>query len=312
MTETLLSPSNVLLFGRIVEDLRIIVPKKTPPAGLRRIKAKAVAGNQTTLSAAPIIDGYQTVAGDPVLLTGQTDDKENGVYIVAAGAWNRAPQLNNNRKIQRGLIVDIEKGTTKAGSVWVLFPDPDFDMTSDPIIFEEFAGDAEHSPFSLPRTGANKDLQDQVARNNPFIARIYGFSYSGTYYELPDPVYFLVHGEGASVTEARTSQLGIVRRARAPGDPSRTGLAAADFQFAEDVKVWSYDKADYTIRMDVESGMFEDVLLDPFFSGDGGGGVSGARVSGARVSGARISGARISGARVSGARLSGGRGDASD
>jgi uncharacterized protein YjbI with pentapeptide repeats len=91
------------------------------------------------------------------------------------------------------------------------------------------------------------------------------------------------------------------------GDPSLTGLAAADFQFADDLMVWSYDKADYTIRMDVQTGMFEDVLL-PMVDG-GGPGVSGARVSGARVSGARVSGARVSGARVSGARLSGGSSD---
>ena len=85
------------------------------------------------------------------------------------------------------------------------------------------------------------------------------------------------------------------------------------FQFADDLIVWSYDKADYTIRMDVDTGMFEQVLLDLFFGGDGGG-PSGARVSGARVSGARVSGARVSGARVSGARVSGARlsGDAGD
>jgi len=36
--------------------------------------------------------------------------------------------------------------------------------------------------------------------------------------------------------------------------------------------VWSYDKADYTIRMDVETGMFEDVLLGAMFDGGGPGG----------------------------------------
>jgi hypothetical protein len=89
-----------------------------------------------------------------------------------------------------------------------------------------------------------------------------------------------------------------VNVARAIAEPSLSGVVAADFEFADDVRVWSYDKADYTIRMDVETGMFEDVLLD--ILGGGGPGVSGARVSGARVSGARVSGARVSGARLSG------------
>jgi hypothetical protein len=120
---------------------------------------------------------------------------------------------------------------------------------------------------------------------------------------------FLVHGPGED------AETGPPRVAHAPDNPSRTGLAVAEFDFADNIRVWSYDKADYTIRMDVETGMFEQVLLDMVF--DGGGGVSGARVSGARVSGARVAGARVSGARVSGARVSGARvggprGDASD
>jgi uncharacterized protein YjbI with pentapeptide repeats len=88
-----------------------------------------------------------------------------------------------------------------------------------------------------------------------------------------------------------------------------TGVVAADFQFVDELRAWSYDRADYSIRMDIETGMFEDILLDAFFNGGGSGGPV---VGGARVSGARVSGARVSGARVSGARLSGGRGDASD
>lgn len=174
-----------------------------------------------------------------------------------------------------------------------------------------------HNPFSVlgERLGSNKDLEQQLThpggddlkKRTACFARIYGFSYEGAYHDLPRPMMFLVHGTGTPASEGKG---GGVKRARAPGDPSLIGLAAADFQLADDIMVWSYDKADYTIRMDVETGMFEQVLLDIFF--DGGGGVSGARVSGARVSGARVSGARVSGARVSGARVGGPRGDASD
>jgi hypothetical protein len=86
-----------------------------------------------------------------------------------------------------------------------------------------------------------------------------------------------------------------------------TGVNAADFEFADDVRVWSYDKADYTIRMDVLTGMFEQVLLDNFFDDVG----TSTRLAGAKVSGAKVSGAKVSGAKVSGAKLSG-RWDPSD
>jgi len=147
--------------------------------------------------------------------------------------------------------------------------------------------------------GPNRDLENQLADAGACFARIYGFSYEGVYYDLPRPALFLVHGTGVPVTEAFPG-VGTPARARAPGEPSLTGVAAADFQFVDDLLVWSYDKFDYTIRLDVETGMFEDVLL-PLIGGGG-----------PVVGGARVSGARVSGARVSGARLSGGRGDAGD
>ncbi|MDX1742985.1 MAG: hypothetical protein R3186_05250, partial [Ruegeria sp.] len=71
-----------------------------------------------------------------------------------------------------------------------------------------------------------------------------------------------------------------------------------------DMRVWDYDKADYTMRMDVMTGQFEQVLLDIYFGFDSPA-ISGAKVSGAKVSGAKVSGAKVSGAKVSGAKVSG-------
>ena len=47
----------------------------------------------TATGGLPIIDGYQTVAGDRVLLSGQTDPIDNGIYIAAAGAWSRSADM---------------------------------------------------------------------------------------------------------------------------------------------------------------------------------------------------------------------------
>jgi hypothetical protein len=200
----------------------------------------------------------------------------------------------------------------------------------------------DHNPFVEGRKTANNLLGQQVlhqktvAGDRARFARIYGFSFEGTYYDLPRPVLFLVHGPGVpaeTVADVRPEPPETPpppappppphpaqRVARSPDDPSRTGVAAPDFSFSDGLMVWSYDKADYTIRMDVETGMFEQVLLDACF-GDGwdgpmvsGGRVSGGRVSGGRVAGGRVSGGRVSGGRVSGGRVGGprGRGDPSD
>ncbi|MEM9331920.1 MAG: pentapeptide repeat-containing protein [Pseudomonadota bacterium] len=126
------------------------------------------------------------------------------------------------------------------------------------------------------------------------IARVYGYSFNGSYYEMASPCLFQVSGKSEPA-----------KKVEVPG-PNLDD----DDPFYESLQVWEVNKSDKTIRLDVDAGTFESVLLsDPV---DGGPGVSGARVSGARVSGARVSGARVSGARISGARLSGARGDASD
>jgi len=132
----------------------------------------------------------------------------------------------------------------------------------------------------------SRTRSDSKARG---FARIYGYSFSGAYYEMASPVLFLVHGNGNHV-----------KNADGPGP----WLKDED-PFYETLKIWTYDQSEQTMRLDMAAGTFEQVLLAD--SGDGSAGVSGARVSGARVSGARVSGARISGARLSGAR-----GDASD
>jgi hypothetical protein len=170
-----------------------------------------------------------------------------------------------------------------------------------------------HDPFIDPRKGATKFLESQlkhaVVGETPIFARIYGFSYEGQYYELEVPAIFLVHGPGKPAeTAAVPSGLGANKRfSRAPDTTDRTGLQAQNFSFADELMVWSYDKADHTLRLEIDSGTFEEVLLAAEFDGgEGGPGMSGARVRGARVRGARVRGARMRGARVRGARLRGG------
>ena len=176
----------------------------------------------------------------------------------------------------------------------------------------------DHNPFVGARGGVEQFLQQQLQHPDAQFARIYGFSFEGTYYDLPRPALFLVHGEGEPAETAADPTPGgggppAARRvARSPDDPSRTGVAAPDFSFADRLMVWSYDKADYTIRMDVETGMLEQVLLDAF--GDG----NGPHMTGGKVSGGKVGGGKVGGGKVGGGKVSGGpypprwRGDAGD
>jgi hypothetical protein len=172
-------------------------------------------------------------------------------------------------------------------------------------------GAGDHEPFIEQRLSNNNFLANQMkpvvtgSGNNqvehpPRFARIYAFVYGGVIHDLETPALVMVHGDGAD------AETGTGRAARAPDNPSRTGLGISDIKIADGMKVWAYDKGDFSIRLDVSTGPLDQILLD-LEGCDTSPGIAGARVSGARVSGARVSGARVSGARVSGARVSGAR-----
>ncbi|MCF6432668.1 MULTISPECIES: hypothetical protein [unclassified Leisingera] len=278
MAESLLSFSEVLLFGRLIDDMKI-VPKI---AGA----VVGTVGNLQKLEGTKV-NGETVAAGDKVLVMGQNNKGENGLYEVGSGSEN--PWIHQ-RQFPKGTLLEIAHGPRQG--LWRQVGDYG-------------AGQQDYEKAGKRRQkgqGRNNLLGDQLS-DDANLARIYGFSYEGTYFELPEPVIFLVHGDGESAT-GQQSPAGQVQVSRAPLDPSVTGVASAEYQIANDIRVWDYDKADYTIRMDVMTGMLEQVLLDVFF-GDGGPSVSGAKVSGAKVSGAKVSGAKVSGAKVSGAKARG-------
>jgi len=69
--------------------------------------------NISTIAGLLVVDGYQTVAGDRILLTAQTNAALNGPYIVSSGAWTRASDT-----ITPQAFWFVEQGTSYAGSQW--------------------------------------------------------------------------------------------------------------------------------------------------------------------------------------------------
>jgi hypothetical protein len=124
-----------------------------------------------------------------------------------------------------------------------------------------------------PGLGGNKHLEEQIdagfADNakKARIARIYAFSYEGHFYDLAKPALFLVHGPGEPA-EIAIDDPKLKRASRAPESADKTGVAATGLSFSEDIQVWPYDKSDLSIRLDVETGTLEQILLDVELSTD--------------------------------------------
>lgn len=110
-----------------------------------------------------------------------------------------------------------------------------------------------------PRKGANTFLQNQLRHREAGFARIFYFSFEGALFELARPALFLVHGGGTFADSPDDPNFeGLARSA---GNVTRTGLGWQYGSFASDMKVWVYDKGDFSMRLDADTGTLEQVLL---------------------------------------------------
>lgn len=85
------------------------------------------------------------------------------------------------------------------------------------------------------------------AGGDPQLAQIYGFAYEGKYYDLAKPALFLVSGGG---DDASNQTLGL------------TGITAKPPEFVPGTRVWVLDQSDFSVRLDVEIGPIERILLE--------------------------------------------------
>ncbi len=150
------------------------------------------------------------------------------------------------------------------------------------------------------RPGANKFLEMQLSLSDAKLARIYGFAYEGHYYDLASPAIFLVHGDGEIADPVAADP----RASRGPETTDYTGVAIPVGSYSEDMRVWCYDKGDFSIRLDAQTGPLEEILIEAELVAD----EMTASYSGAKVRGAKVRGAKVRGAKVRGAKVRGGWG----
>jgi hypothetical protein len=93
-----------------------------------------------TLSGAQTIDGVSLVAGNRCLVKNQTSSQNNGIYVVASGAWTRATDFDSITPIDEinGAAVFVTLGTTQGDTGWVETATV-VTVGTDPIIFVQFS-----------------------------------------------------------------------------------------------------------------------------------------------------------------------------
>jgi hypothetical protein len=129
-------------------------------------------------------------------------------------------------------------------------------------------------PSTLMAASKNNFLANQMVDNTgknataAQFARIYAFSYQGHLYTLPKPAVFLVHGDGQplyTTGDGAGAKGSYTHATRTTLDES--GVIAREWEFASQVKggeelyYWEYEKGDFSVRLDIDSGPFDQILL---------------------------------------------------
>jgi hypothetical protein len=137
-------------------------------------KASVVAATTAsiTLSAPQTIDGISVIAGDRVLVKNQSTASQNGIYLVAAGAWTRTTDADSWAELP-GAFVFVEKGTANSDCGFVCTVDAGGTLGSTSVTFTQFSGAGTYSAtggltltgtaFSVTTNGITNAMRAQMA-----------------------------------------------------------------------------------------------------------------------------------------------------
>jgi hypothetical protein len=118
-----------------------------------------------TLSATQTIDGVTVAAGDRVLVKDQTTGSQNGIYVVAAGAWARSIDANISAEVTPGLFVFVEEGTANGDNGYVLTTNGPITLDTTALTFTQFSGAGQITAGTgLTKTGNTIDVIGTAGR----------------------------------------------------------------------------------------------------------------------------------------------------
>lgn len=133
--------------------------KSSGPIGASR-KASVVVASVEPINLAIArliaIQGVGLVPGDRVLLTGQVNPAENGIYVVANGVWQRSVDADQSTEFTIPFEVDVLEGD-KAG-LWRMKAAPvPVVLGTTPLYFEQLSSTSQPRILPVERGGTGAD-----------------------------------------------------------------------------------------------------------------------------------------------------------
>lgn len=105
-----------------------------------KASVRAATTGNIALSGTQTVDGVALVANDRVLVKDQSTASQNGIYVVASGAWTRAADANSNNELTSGSYVFVEEGAVNDNSGWVLATNGAIALGTTALSFVQFNG----------------------------------------------------------------------------------------------------------------------------------------------------------------------------
>ena len=138
-------------------------------AGMQwKTPVKVATTTNISLSGTLPIDTVSISPGDRVLVKNQTVASQNGIYVVASGAWTRAEDADNtpNGELGGGTAVFVQNGTVNGGVGFVVSsPKGVAVLGTDNIVWTEFSGAKSLvAGDGLTTTGNTIDVDGTVVR----------------------------------------------------------------------------------------------------------------------------------------------------
>jgi hypothetical protein len=159
-----------------------------------------------TLTNTQTIDDVALAVGDRVLVKNQTLAKENGIYVVATGAWTRSTDADNTPTVEvtSGMFTFVEEGTVYSDSGWVLSTDGAITLDTTALSFVQFSGAGSITAGNgLGKTG-----------NTLFVNVANGIEISGDNVQLASSVA----GDGLTYTSGVIAVVGTSNRISVSAD----------------------------------------------------------------------------------------------
>jgi hypothetical protein len=119
---------------------------------------KAASTANLTLSGTQTVDGIALIANDRVLCKDQTTVANNGIYVVAAGAWVRATDMDAWTEVPSAYTW-VEQGTVNGDTGWLCTADQGGTLNTTAVTWTQFSGAAQiNAGNGLTKTGNTIDF----------------------------------------------------------------------------------------------------------------------------------------------------------